>query len=36
MAAGVDDHLRKPLDTEQLQAKLIAGARISGLHRQLG
>ena len=35
MEAGVDDHLIKPIDAERLQARLIAGERVSSLHRQL-
>ena len=35
MTAGVDDYLVKPLDIDDLQARLIAAARVTGLHRQL-
>jgi diguanylate cyclase (GGDEF)-like protein len=35
MNAGADDYLIKPLDTDDLEARLIAAARISLLHRQL-
>jgi diguanylate cyclase (GGDEF)-like protein len=35
MEAGVDDYLVKPLDTDDLEARLIAAARVSSLHRQL-
>jgi two-component system cell cycle response regulator len=35
MDAGADDYLLKPLDTDDLQARLIAAARVTGLHRQL-
>lgn len=35
MEAGVDDFLTKPIDSERLQARLIAGERVSSLHRQL-
>jgi two-component system, cell cycle response regulator len=35
MSAGVDDYLVKPLDTDDLQARLIAAARITTLHREL-
>jgi diguanylate cyclase (GGDEF)-like protein len=36
MAAGADDYLVKPLNTEDLEARLIAAARVTSLHRQLG
>ncbi len=32
---GVDDHLAKPLDPAALEARLIAAARVTDLHRQL-
>jgi two-component system, cell cycle response regulator len=35
MSAGADDYLVKPLDPDDLQARLIAAARVTGLHRQL-
>jgi diguanylate cyclase (GGDEF)-like protein len=35
MKAGVDDYLVKPLDTDDLQARLIAAARVTSLHRRL-
>lgn len=35
MQAGADDYLSKPLDREQLQARLIAASRVNSLHRQL-
>jgi DNA-binding response OmpR family regulator len=35
MIAGADDYLVKPLDPEDLQARLIAAARVTSLHRQL-
>ena len=35
MDAGADEYLTKPLDGEQLRAKLDAAARISGLNRRL-
>jgi two-component system cell cycle response regulator len=35
MTAGVDDYLVKPLDLDDLQARLIAAARVTGVHRQL-
>jgi DNA-binding response OmpR family regulator len=35
MSAGADDYLVKPLDSEDLQARLIAAARVTSLHRQL-
>jgi len=35
MNAGADDYLVKPLDTDDLQARLIAAERITSLHRQL-
>ena len=35
MNAGADDYLLKPLDGEDLQARLVAAARVTGLHREL-
>jgi two-component system, cell cycle response regulator len=35
MSAGADDYLVKPLDVDDLQARLIAAARITSLHQQL-
>jgi diguanylate cyclase (GGDEF)-like protein len=35
MNAGADDYLVKPLDTDDLQARLIAAARVTLLHRRL-
>ena len=35
MQAGADDYLSKPLDREELGARLLAAARVTGLHRQL-
>ncbi|HEY7063741.1 MAG TPA: diguanylate cyclase [Chloroflexota bacterium] len=35
MHAGADDYLAKPFDQEELQARLLAGGRVIGLHRQL-
>ena len=35
MSAGADDYLIKPLDPDDLQARLIAAARVTSLHRQL-
>jgi diguanylate cyclase (GGDEF)-like protein len=35
MNAGVDDYLVKPLDIDDLRARLIAVARITSLHRRL-
>ncbi|HXQ62649.1 MAG TPA: diguanylate cyclase [Acidimicrobiales bacterium] len=35
MGAGVDDYLVKPLDTDDLQARLIAAERVTSLHRLL-
>jgi diguanylate cyclase (GGDEF)-like protein len=35
MQAGADDYLGKPFDPEELQARLLAGGRVIGLHRQL-
>ncbi len=35
MKAGADDYLSKPLDREELGARLLAAARVTSLHRQL-
>jgi predicted ATPase/DNA-binding NarL/FixJ family response regulator len=35
MTAGADDYLRKPLDVDELELRLIAAERINQLHRQL-
>ncbi len=35
MAAGADDFLAKPLDLDELQARLLAAKRVLGLHRAL-
>jgi two-component system, cell cycle response regulator len=35
MSAGADDYLIKPLDLDDLQARLIAAARVTSLHQQL-
>jgi diguanylate cyclase (GGDEF)-like protein len=35
MTAGADDYLVKPLDTDDLRARLIAAARVTSLHHQL-
>lgn len=35
MQAGVDDYLTKPLDRNDLGARLIAASRVTALHRQL-
>jgi two-component system chemotaxis response regulator CheY len=35
MSAGADDYLVKPLDPDDLQARLVAAARVTSLHRQL-
>lgn len=35
MTAGADDYLIKPLDSDDLQARLIAAARVTSLHLQL-
>ena len=35
MQAGADDYLSKPLDREELGARLLAAGRVTGLHRQL-
>lgn len=35
MQAGVDDYLTKPFDREELEARLIAAARVTTLHHRL-
>ena len=35
MGAGADDYLVKPLDTDELQARLVAATRITALHTEL-
>jgi len=35
MQAGVDDYLTKPLDRNDLTARLIAASRVTALHRQI-
>lgn len=35
MEAGVDDYLTKPLDRNDLKARLIAASRVTALHRQI-
>jgi two-component system, cell cycle response regulator len=35
MSAGVDDYLVKPLDSDALEARLIAAARVTSVHHQL-
>jgi DNA-binding response OmpR family regulator len=35
MQAGADDYLTKPLDAEELQARLAAAKRVTSLHRRL-
>src|SRR4051794_5429888 len=35
MQAGADDFLAKPIDPEELQARLASAARVSGLHHRL-
>jgi diguanylate cyclase (GGDEF)-like protein len=36
MHGGADDYLVKPLDPDDLQVRLIAAARVTALHQQLG
>jgi two-component system cell cycle response regulator len=35
MGAGADDYLVKPLNTDDLQARLVSAARVTSLHQQL-
>jgi two-component system cell cycle response regulator len=35
MSAGVDDYLIKPLDPDDLQARLVAAERVTAVHRRL-
>jgi diguanylate cyclase (GGDEF)-like protein len=35
MQEGADDYLTKPLDRDELQARLVAAARVTSLHRRL-
>ena len=35
MESGADDYLKKPFETEDLRARLIAAARVTELHRRL-
>ena len=35
LQAGADDYLTKPLDRDELRARLIAASRVTSLHRQL-
>jgi two-component system, cell cycle response regulator len=35
MAAGADDYLTKPLNVDDLEARLVAAARVTALHQQL-
>jgi diguanylate cyclase (GGDEF)-like protein len=35
MSAGADDYLLKPLNPQELEARLIAATRVAALHRQL-
>ena len=36
MHEGADDYLTKPLDLDELRARLIAAERVTSLHRRLG
>jgi diguanylate cyclase (GGDEF)-like protein len=36
MKAGADDYQRKPIDLDELEARLVLAGRVSALHRQLG
>jgi signal transduction histidine kinase len=35
LRAGADDYLAKPLDRDELQARLVAASRVTSLHRRL-
>src|ERR671939_2054569 len=35
MQAGADDYLRKPLEIQELEVRLIAASRITQLHREM-
>ena len=35
MQAGADDYLKKPLDRDELEVRLLAAERVTSLHRQL-
>ena len=35
LEAGADDYLSKPLDSDELQVRLISARRVTGLHRRL-